>query len=554
MARMFPEHLPPDVESAAERGLYDIFERGLPGDFTVFHGVRWLGAPRGGSPQDGEADFVVAHPRRGVLVLEVKGGTIARHGSTGVWYSRDHVGRDHRIQDPFKQATRSMHALIGKCRDAPSTAPHHYGFGHAVAFPDIRIESPHLGVDGPPETVLDATKLADPRRAVEAALRFWNRNQEGPGAQAVDAFVRLLAPSYKLEMTLRTRIDQEEVVFRDLTEQQFQILHMLSAYRRALIEGCAGSGKTMLALEKARRLSDEGFRTLFVCFNRALAGWARESLGAASAADVHHFHELCAVKAKEAGISLPDYRPGPAPQEFWDHTLPTALFEARERLATGYDAIIVDEGQDFQEEWWIPLETWLEDEKNGVLYVFKDDNQSIYGTGGSYPVESPPLRLSVNCRNTQKIHKLVTSFWQGGTPPTCAGPRGVDVEVLEVSPEEAEAELRRLLHRLVAEQHVLPSEILILTPKNSASSCWKEGKRMGNLSLTWRSPPGPACVLCSSIPAFKGLESAVVILTELERMRPAVRDEQLYVATSRARSHLVVLGGLPGEEDGGAQP
>jgi hypothetical protein len=76
----------------------------------------------------------------------------------------------------------------------------------------------------------------------------------------------------------------------------------------------------------------------------------------------------------------------------------------------------------------------------------------------------------------------------------------------------------------------------------------KEGKRMGNLSLTWQPPADPACVLCSSIPAFKGLESAAVILTELDRMRPEVRDEQLYVGTSRARSHLVILGPLPTAE------
>ena len=489
MARMFPEHLPADVESPAERRLYELFERSLPKDFTVFHGVRWLSGCRGRDPQDGEADFVLAHPRLGVLVLEVKGGTIGRDASTGIWRSRDQAGRDNQIKDPFRQVTGSMHALVSKCRDTPSTAPYRYHFGHAVAFPDVSVDSLDLGVEAPAESVLDAAKLRDPRRAIEDALRFWNRDQEGPGAQAVDALVRLLAPSYRLEITLRTRIDQEEVVLRELTEQQFQVLHILSAYRRALIEGCAGSGKTMLALEKARRLSQEGFRTLFVCFNRALAGWARDSLSAGSDVDVHHFHELCAVKAEEAAIPLPDYRPWPPPQEFWDHTLPNALFEARERLAPGYDAIIVDEGQDFRESWWVPLEAWLEDEKNGVLYIFKDDNQSIYAAGGSYPVHWPPLRLTINCRNTQKIHKVVTSFWQGEMLPTCAGPPGTQAEVLAVPPEKTEAELRRLLHRLVVEQHVLPGEITILTPRSSASSCWEEGKRLGNLSLTWQSPP-----------------------------------------------------------------
>jgi len=114
LARMFPERLPADVESEAERRLFDIFKSDFGDDFAVFSQVRWLARRRGGAAADGEADFVVAHPRYGVLVLEVKGGGIARDAKTGVWTSKDRGGAEHEIKDPLRQSARSMYALRDK--------------------------------------------------------------------------------------------------------------------------------------------------------------------------------------------------------------------------------------------------------------------------------------------------------------------------------------------------------------------------------------------------------------------------------------------------------
>ena len=107
MARMFPERLPLQVDSPAERKLYGLFKARLPGDYTVLHGVPWLSVSPHHGAQDGEADFVIGHPALGVLVLEVKGGAIRRDSATGEWYSRDQHGVEHEIKDPFEQARRS---------------------------------------------------------------------------------------------------------------------------------------------------------------------------------------------------------------------------------------------------------------------------------------------------------------------------------------------------------------------------------------------------------------------------------------------------------------
>ncbi len=115
--------------------------------------------------------------------------------------------------------------------------------------------------------------------------------------------MELLGRSWNVEARIGAALDEQETQIRQLTEQQFKLLDFLGSRRRALIRGCAGSGKTMIASEKARRLSAAGFRVLFTCFNANLANWAAGQL-ARCGVEVKHFHRLCFEFAKEAGIGL----------------------------------------------------------------------------------------------------------------------------------------------------------------------------------------------------------------------------------------------------------
>ncbi|MBA2278743.1 MAG: NERD domain-containing protein, partial [Chloroflexia bacterium] len=98
MATMYPPQFSAQTESGAERLLFGELGRQLPAEYTVLHGVTWL-SRSGGRARDGEADFLIVHPRHGVLVLEVKGGGIHREGATGQWTSRDRHGTQHLIKD-----------------------------------------------------------------------------------------------------------------------------------------------------------------------------------------------------------------------------------------------------------------------------------------------------------------------------------------------------------------------------------------------------------------------------------------------------------------------
>ena len=90
---------------------------------------------------------------------------------------------------------------------------------------------------------------------------------------------------------------------------------------------------------------------------------------------------------------------------------------------SGYDAIVCDEGQDFREEFWVPLELLLTDYDSSPLYVFYDDNQNLYARAGTFPIRDEPFSLTTNCRNTAPIHEAAYKHYKGVpvSPPDIQG-------------------------------------------------------------------------------------------------------------------------------------
>ena len=539
MARIYPTRPRVETRSRAERRLYDAFRDGLPDDYVVFHSVAWQVRDTRGGAQDGEADFVIVHPDRGVLVIEVKGGRIRYDGTTGQWWSNQTL-----IKDPFEQARNNKYSLLEKLKDLPFWRDRWLTIGHAVAFPDVVAEQ-DLRLDAPAAIILDARHLSDVRSWVEGVFAYWraeDRQREGaPGPGGVAELIRLLSPSWELRAPLAVEFADEAETIIHLTEEQFVLLDFLTFHRRVAISGCAGSGKTTLALEQARRLGRQGFRVLFTCFNRHLAEHLRGDETLPDGVEVLHFHRLCMKMAYRAGLGK-QVREDEGTPRWFDHTLPELLLEATEVLDTRYDAIIVDEGQDFQEHWWVPLQCLLEDPDRGIFYVFYDDNQNLYQTRFALPEGLEPFPLTRNCRNTRHIHHTFLPFYRSEIIPEAIGPQGRLPQVAYYDTEgELKQQLRQVLHRLTVQEKVAPDEIVILTPRaREKSLLWKWG-RLGSLRLTDRWPPGSGEVYCTTVYRFKGLESPVVILAELYPSSHQDLETLLYVGCSRARNHLVIL-------------
>ena len=538
MAHIYPKRLNPDTKSEAERRLYERFARDLPEDYTVFHSVRWLARDSRSGARDGEADFVLAHPERGVLLLEAKGGLIRYDGELGQWYSNN-----IEIADPFAQAERNKYSLLEMIRNSPRLRGRRIPIGHAVAFPDCVVER-DVRPDAPREIILDAADMPRIQQWVERAFAFYAQPEPQPnslGPEGVRTLIDILSPSVELKRPLGMAIAGEAEAIIRLTEEQFQVLSLLRHQRRAAISGCAGSGKTMLAMEQARRLSEQGFRVLLTCFNSPLADALRQQRPAGDPYDVVHFHGLCRDMATRAGLEVPAPN-GPADSRHYSEVLPEALLDAANTLGPQYDAIIVDEGQDFQSHWWVPLLALLEDRERGVFYVLYDDNQNLYQTERTLPSELARYSLHRNCRNTQAIHRTFVPFYRSDTAPEATGPEGRCPQVLFY---RTELQLRQLLagalQQLIAKERVSTSDVVILTPRSEQRSLLAQWGSAGNWRFTTTWPPEPGHVRYQSIYHFKGLEAPVVILAEFRPAPEQDAETLLYVGCSRARHHLVIL-------------
>ena len=332
-----------------------------------------------------------------------------------------------------------------------------------------------------------------------------------------------------------------------MTAAQFSLLDFLGNRRRVVIYGCAGSGKTTMAMEQAKRLASQGFRVLLTCFNRYLAEYMASDETLPKGVDVRHFHGLCMTVAGRAGFSA-RLNQGQGTEEWYDRTLPDLLLDAVDLLGPQYDAIVVDEGQDFQNPWWVPLQCLLPDPDRGIFYLFCDDNQNIYQRVNELPGGLESFYLWYNVRNTQHIHRTVLAFYHSSVTPDAKGPLGRPPEIIFYATDQAlKQHLRQTLHRLVTQEGVAAEDIIILTPRaREHSVLWQFGA-LGNFRLTDRWPPGANEIYCTSVYLFKGLESPVIILAEVFPSAQQDMESVLYVGCSRARHHLIVLAhaGLP---------
>jgi hypothetical protein len=245
--------------------------------------------------------------------------------------------------------------------------------------------------------------------------------------------------------------------------------------------------------------------------------------------DILTFHQLCHRLMEEAGIE------SPAEAEFFEHTADLAL-SAIERIGGQYDAILVDEGQVIDEEWWLPIEALLHDPGEGTFWVFFDDNQALYDRPRGLPDGLEEQPLSETWRNSRPIFTEVMGYYRGDDIE-CLGPDGPAVERVPAN-GSVRKELGRVLHRLVTEQQVRPKDIVVLTPRTVKAS--SVVGQVGAFVVT-ESPTRGHDIRLSSVYRFLGLEAKVVVVCEVPAQTAEDFTSLMYVALSRARALLVII-------------
>ena len=379
---------------------------------------------------------------------------------------------------------------------------------------------------------------------------------------ALDA---LLARPLDIPSPLAAGIAADEEQIR-LSEQQYAALDLLATERRAIVLGVAGSGKTLLAAEKARRLAAQGHDVLLTCFNRPLAEHLAATIGRTRGVTVKTFHGLAEAMGQSAGL----IGPVPAHDGPYFDTLPDILDRAIRKLPEDrYDAIVVDEGQDIDSVWWLPLLDLLRDRAHGILYVFGDANQDLYHArepaemGVVMPEAPPTYYLTEDRRCTKTIHEFASRYAVTDALPAPAratGPDGRPVEVVRYPDGDADAcrkLVAKVLRGILDAGRVAASDVVVLTPRSPRSSWLMRPDGAAVEAWPYRLVPeyGPEGsvlppptrggeVRVSTVHRFKGLEAPVVVLAEIDgRVAPEDLPGLLYVGATRARSHLVVVAG-----------
>ena len=405
--------------------------------------------------------------------IEVKGGGIAFDGISGQWFSEDRNRRKHKIKNPIQQALRAKYSVRAKLSEHPRSRElclNNALRGHAVWFPDVGDTVVLSRPDMPLALIGGARDLEDPRRWMEQAFEYWSNDVPSHtplGRRGVGAVRDVFARTVTVTPLVSSRLAEQEARRIALTNDQVRVLDLLQSHRRVAVSGGAGTGKTVLALEKARRLASEGFRTLLTCYNRQLADHLAGLCASAPNLEVMSFHQLCYRQADRAnrrsGRDLVAEGKATYPgKDLFDVQLPNALAYSLEVLPDRFDAIVCDEGQDFREEFWVPLELMLSDYERGPLYVFYDDNQNIYSRVSTFPIRQAPFTLTTNCRNTAPIHRAAYARYRGVEvrPPDIDGD---DVQFDEAASRHAQlTKISARVVDLIARQGVAAGDIVVL--------------------------------------------------------------------------------------------
>lgn len=530
MARMIPNTpMPGEFNgSYGEEKVYNALKE-LPPEYIVFHSVRWQKRKRSGNVVWGESDFTVFNPKRGILVIEVKSGGI-RHDDSG-WHQMNTLTyEEKRMKDPLAQAERSKFAFVDMLAEQEEKF-HSYWVESAVWFPSVENVN-KIGVMPPsyaPEIVLTEKELKNVQYNIEKIFDYYGMNRKSFFTQGDEInVVNLLSPSFNVFPSIAVQRKEQEYMFNRMTQEQSFLLDYLEEQDVAAIQGGAGTGKTMLALQKAKRVSSTG-KVLFLCFNKLLLEFLKNS----SEYTQYNidFYNLPGLVCAKTGVLVAGGNEGIS--NYLNSVDPTNW---------GYSHIIIDEGQDFYEE-HLEILLAIAELIQGCFYVFYDKNQLVQQRQSLDWVKTVECRLilSQNCRNTKNIAVTSNKSLRIDNVKMRLDVTGSKPNLyINQSKNQVCDNIIKLI-RKYTDSGIQKKDIVILTVKTEDNSVLSGMTSIGNYKLS--SNLNDHNILFTSARKFKGLESSVVILVDIDEKTFKSEEERrvFYVGASRAKHYLEIF-------------
>ena len=403
-------------------------------------------------------------------------------------------------------------------------------------------------------------------------------------ADTLKAICNILRPDFDRPVSRGTTVRITEEVLLKLTNEQYDALDAAERNDHCLVDGAAGTGKTMLALELARRSARAGKKVLLLCYNRLLGESLRASLTASPANDhpghvtagsIHQMLREIILSSSHKDDFLRGSR-DQAPEVLFGDTYPLFGLLAIAESGMQYDHLIVDEVQDLASRdildlfdqllvgglaggRWIMVgdfrrqaiflpESGVEDPTTGSRMDSATGSldsifRSWLNARGTHPLLLP---LTKNCRNSRPIGQETALLSGFDSPPYRLGKDDalkVDYRYYDRT-HSAAKRLDECLQQL-RRDGIPQTDIVILSPHRFERSAASSSSRAGGISIVpVRSVPAntpPGAIAFSTIHAFKGMESPVVVLCDIEDVESATAQSLLYVGMSRARSLLIIL-------------
>jgi len=413
MALMYPDTGKARVifSSRAEEVFYEACRLQLSDSWRVYFSRTLSTIDRSNGLQDNEIDFVLYHPRYGIVVLEVKGGRIRHDTETGQFYSINRYGERFRIKDPFQQALVWKSRFWRLLRNRNLKVP----VSHAVVFPSVSEDALLNSASITPEIVIGRARLNRLSEAIKDMVRkvqprkYLNFTDVAEGLHEI-----LWGRDFTSKLFLRDYLDSHDLRVRDIEVIQETLVQPIAASARLAVEGEAGTGKTLIALLLARYFRGAGRRVLILSSNRLLNAYLQSEIGAD--VTVKTYVEI----GRDFGVNLLKPPAGhEGRRDDWiQYEAPELLISEILNADLRYDVLICDEAQDVQTFWWEALETLLS-RTDPRFYIFFDRSQGIFGHGGSgrgfepesvLPIAQPYFPLVYNYRTTREIAGFSRSF------------------------------------------------------------------------------------------------------------------------------------------------
>ena len=525
MAKIYPEI---EEDYHGSYGEFQIFEslKQLPNDWYIYHSLNWKDRSKNGRITWGEADFVIFNKNYGILVIEVKSGGISF--KDGKWLqTRLDNSEVNEMKNPFNQANRSKYKLIDEI-DYKLPYGDRCFIDKAVWFPSIsnaELDNANLPLEYDRKLILTKESLNNPLQSILSIYNFYNSTRYTMlSRNSENLILETIMPSFNLVPSASNIKDEADYVFYQLTNEQKKVLDFISDQQTVAIQGSAGTGKTFIAVEQAKRLSADK-KVLFLCFNRFLY-YHLDNKCKLDNVDYYNLHTFLS-KYSSDDIST-------------DDRCLKALKNIDFENDLGYQAIIIDEAQDISDKVLIEFYEICK-RLNYNLYLFYDKNQMLFQNKLPKCLEEFDCKLTLtkNCRNTLKIVQTINSVFNINTSANGFSISGV-MPTFYFIENDIQDKLNNIINDYISSGFDY-KDITILTLTTEEDSCLKGINRIGKFEINHES--NDSGIFFTTSKKFKGLESNIIIVIDFDASQYNDYEymKNLYVSLSRARQRLSLI-------------